>query len=974
MADRTVTTRLRLDVAGWKAGSRAVESDLKSLNRSFVGSAGFAKGFRRSLEDATKRLPPIEIDLNSSPAEVKLAVVRGELEKLARREIGVDIDAGAAFTELAALERELASLEDEASFEVRASIQQALADIATVQTEIARLDDRRIRLNVDTGLLDKATAALGPRFEAAFDVIGKAGPANTAIAGAAIAGLPVVAVAAAGLIVTALGGALTAVGITGAAQAPVVQKAWTRAGEEIKKTFAEVAEPFEGSLISAASVAQETFSRLAPTLRSTFRDLVPDVDRFIKTWGDGVASLAPGVSTLGRGFGSILDGLSDRAPAIFGNLNSALVTLGSAAERHADTFAGMIEGLTVVVDKGADAVSTIADLGAAAAEFKGAGDILGVDMTVGVLNLFDSKVDETAAAIGTMASSLRSASEEAITLQGGVRGLNAALEESFAPQQTLLEATNDWSKTLAKVNKDLDQGNLSTLTRTLHLEELLDELAKMAQAEMTATNSTVNSTRAFEANVGSLVKLAGSSATGRAALDGLAEGLGYTIERSGNATIVVDKFGNAVKVLPNGKVVKLSTEAAMALAKLKETENAIARIRDKVVNVSVITTYWSKSGQEALNRKQSAPAESGAIFTYGGGQITKAFAAGGIETYASGGMRRPGPHIANEPTVLYGEGRGPEAFIPYEQRYRQRAVDLLGQVAEDFGLEVYSRRAADRMSDAGMVIDAAGMQISAGLDEAMAVVLQTLGGTGTLTSEIMRVGQVGGQMTAGWQQGAQVLGESVTGMGETVGSSVAGMSEEMTTSIDFLSASVDVLGEVVAKAAEATKGKTSSTNSSSYGKGGGASQGQIIGPNFSSKKKSGSSSSSSSKSKGKKGGGASEGAIIGPNFSAKPKPEPGGLVEGSGPAGGYSMAYGGWQMLPGSAVNTAKVSAPQQMPYQPRPSSGVAGGEAGGGPGGGVSPLARPGPLVSVENLQVREQADVDLVAEKLHFKATSRG
>ncbi|MGW0070467.1 phage tail tape measure protein [Streptosporangium sandarakinum] len=61
------------------------------------------------------------------------------------------------------------------------------------------------------------------------------------------------------------------------------------------------------------------------------------------------------------------------------------------------------------------------------------------------------------------------------------------------------------------------------------------------------------------------------------------------------------------------------------------------------------------------------------------------FAAGGIQRYATGGWR-PGPGIATRPTVLFGEGRAPEAYIPYDPAHRSRAAGLVRKVAADFGM------------------------------------------------------------------------------------------------------------------------------------------------------------------------------------------------------------------------------------------------------------------------------------------------
>ncbi|MFD0468619.1 hypothetical protein ACFQ0B_10115 [Nonomuraea thailandensis] len=149
MADRTVTTRLKLGISGWTAGKNAVKKDLRDLNTSFQQTAGFATGFRKKLEDAVKRLPAIEIDANSSPAEAKFAQLRGELEKLSQQQIGVDCDAVDALAELDRLKRELAGLEDGASFEVRAGIQQAIADMELVAAEARRLDGKSVRIEID---------------------------------------------------------------------------------------------------------------------------------------------------------------------------------------------------------------------------------------------------------------------------------------------------------------------------------------------------------------------------------------------------------------------------------------------------------------------------------------------------------------------------------------------------------------------------------------------------------------------------------------------------------------------------------------------------------------------------------------------------------------------------------------------------------------------------------------------------------
>lgn len=149
MADRTVTTRLRLDVRAFSTGAGKAQRDLSGLNKKMTDTAGFAKGMRKALEDATKRLPKIEIDANTSPAEVAIAQVRARLEALSGKEIGVDIDATAALVEMAALQAELEELEKDTSFEVRADVSRALADLQKVVREAQRVDGQTVGVDVE---------------------------------------------------------------------------------------------------------------------------------------------------------------------------------------------------------------------------------------------------------------------------------------------------------------------------------------------------------------------------------------------------------------------------------------------------------------------------------------------------------------------------------------------------------------------------------------------------------------------------------------------------------------------------------------------------------------------------------------------------------------------------------------------------------------------------------------------------------
>ncbi len=217
MAERSISTKLTLKVAEFLAGANNAQRALGDLNRKFTETAGFAAGFRKKLDDAFKRLPKIELDANSTPAEVKIAELRRRLETLRDKKVGVDIDAGAALAEMNLIQRELASIDDrEVSFDVRAGIAGAMAELAAVNAEIARLDGQRADVNVGADV----TAAL-------------AGIASVRAALAALVAAP--AIVSIGAIGASLGAAFGAAGAGAAGFAAVAVPSLGRVNEALKQ-------------------------------------------------------------------------------------------------------------------------------------------------------------------------------------------------------------------------------------------------------------------------------------------------------------------------------------------------------------------------------------------------------------------------------------------------------------------------------------------------------------------------------------------------------------------------------------------------------------------------------------------------------------------------------------------------------------------------------------------------------------------
>lgn len=217
MAERSISARLVLKVAEFIAGGNAAKRTLSDLNSKFVETAGFAAGFRKKLDDAFKKLPKIEIDANSTPAEVKVAELRRKLEELRDKRVGVDINATAALAEMHLIQRELASIDDrDVSFDVRAGISGAMAELAAIDSEIGRLDGRTANVNVDADI----SGALR-------------GFAAVAAAGAALAAAPIIVTVGASAV--GLGAAFGAAGAGAGAFGLAAMGPLSRVNEALKE-------------------------------------------------------------------------------------------------------------------------------------------------------------------------------------------------------------------------------------------------------------------------------------------------------------------------------------------------------------------------------------------------------------------------------------------------------------------------------------------------------------------------------------------------------------------------------------------------------------------------------------------------------------------------------------------------------------------------------------------------------------------
>lgn len=180
-----------------------------------VGGA-FAQGFRRAVEAGVRALPKIELNADSSDAQRKIQELRARMETLSSKTIGIDIDAGAAQSEVAAIQRELSALDGKrVAADVRVDIASALAELSAVDAALSRIDGQTARARVDVDI---------------SGALGAIGIVSAALAG--LAAIPVGATLGAGLL--SLVGPLGTVGAGFAGVAAVAIPSLGRINEALK--------------------------------------------------------------------------------------------------------------------------------------------------------------------------------------------------------------------------------------------------------------------------------------------------------------------------------------------------------------------------------------------------------------------------------------------------------------------------------------------------------------------------------------------------------------------------------------------------------------------------------------------------------------------------------------------------------------------------------------------------------------------
>ncbi|TDE40496.1 hypothetical protein E1295_31855 [Nonomuraea mesophila] len=563
------------------------------------------------------------------------------------------------------------------------AVDQATAKLLKFHKELEKLEAKRQRdaersadANRQVGeSAVKAGSAASKAFTSMAESIASTGPGAIALVVGAIAALPAAATLAAGGVTLGLGGALLALGVTAAASSDRVKREFSDLGADLKVELGDAASPLEDSAIHASGVIRETFAKVKPILREVFADLGPEVDDFIEDLASAAEKIAPSLVPLGDAFGTLLGAIGDRADDMGEDIADAITTIADTTQEHAVDIANLFAAVTTAIRMTADGVDWLADRWS---EFLTANELVHSSL-LGVNADYDGSQQKLA--------DMREAMQEAITAAQGlgtatnesesaIRSLSDALEAFFDPAAQALDAEIRLKEAIKETTEAAQNQRLTGLERLKNVQTLTQAIAESAKAEAELTGETTQSTKAFQANIGKLVAWAGNNKNAQATVTALGRSLGVTITKTKNATYAVDDLGNVIKVLPNGKTVTMKAKTSAAKAAIQAVKRYLAGVKNRTVYLDIIRRTFDR--KQSVAKQDRLGAESGALMRY---------ASGGIERYQAGSVRRSTPPmIATRPTILFGEGNGDEAFIPYDPKYRSRAKALVGQVAADLGM------------------------------------------------------------------------------------------------------------------------------------------------------------------------------------------------------------------------------------------------------------------------------------------------
>ncbi|WP_431920463.1 hypothetical protein [Nonomuraea jabiensis] len=388
---------------------------------------------RRLLENATRRLPEIEITADSSDAEREVAALSTRLRSLSDMRIGIDVNAREAANETEAIRRqltELAAMNPEIF--VGANVERAIRDLDRVERE-ARDLDRRVNVKIDVDGASAAAAAIG-LIGSALAAVRSSGPLTGAAVAAGIGALPGIAAVAAAGITVGLGGALAGLGLAAAHGSDEAQDAIGHLREAVKVEAERMGQPFEVVWTAIVRAAERELGELSPVVRRNLAALAPEFSEFAEQGIDSLSELEPAIDGVERAFSAVLSKLGPRMPEIMQHLAAAIGELTAAAEKDPELLADFAVNLAKVTEWTAKATASLASFVRWSQENATAiKTLIGViNPASGALGAFIGEADQAGRTSLTMGQAARDAADDVAVIGTASDEASQQMQDAWA--------------------------------------------------------------------------------------------------------------------------------------------------------------------------------------------------------------------------------------------------------------------------------------------------------------------------------------------------------------------------------------------------------------------------------------------------------------------------------------------------------------------------------------------------------------
>lgn len=383
-----------------------------------------------------------------------------------------------------------------------------------------------------------------------------------------------------------------------------------------------------------------------------------------------------------------------RSTEILGGTTAAMgevADAGGEAARGISELSSAIEGFIDPMAAYQDAVEAVADAERSAAQDR---ERTATDSLEAEAKKLDDRAQLQARALDDEKTAVqRRQAAERDGLERGKRESSAAFEARRAELQVRQrvedEALDDRRTSMSRGVEDekakLAERTEAVRTAAAQEREAEEERAKAAELSVTSTldawQAQVDALMAWQANV---LKIAAGGH------DGVAD---YLASLGPDAAPLVEKFAGATEE----EFARLETQLPYL------TGSATDGIRRKLEEAGpVLAWVAAAAGQQTADafadalargqvRVEDIAAQYGAAFATVGPLLQVAVGtpdSGRVRVMASGGVvnrRTSSAAVLRNPTIVAGEGRGSESYIPHHPAYRSTAVPVLHQTAQALG-------------------------------------------------------------------------------------------------------------------------------------------------------------------------------------------------------------------------------------------------------------------------------------------------